>query len=244
MMAFAAVAASVLVATVHAQQPLDLGSASITFSSFLGTQNNPASLSDNDLASQWHSSDGVPAWIEIDLGSDGAAFVSQYSITARANNYCRSDSPTSAALEGSSDGTSWTELQADAAVTWATACENEPKSFSVPAGNVASHRYYRLYFSTTGLRGTGQSFVVLSEISLIGYRPATCSTISCADGWVADASAAAALCTGETCDASGTDNELCCDSRQACSQLSCSPGWSEDVDATNDLCTGSSCDAN
>eukprot|EP01043_Picozoa_sp_COSAG02_P066061 COSAG02_NODE_10161_length_2005_cov_56.257083_1_plen_200_part_10 len=200
-MSLAAVAVCGLVGAVHAQQPVDLGSASITFSSTFGTNNQPARLSDDDFTTHWHSANGVPSWIAIDLGIDGARSVSQYSITARANNYCRRDSPTSTALEGSSDGTEWTELQAETEITWATACESEGKSFIVPASNIASYRYYRLYFATTGLRGTSEQFVVLAEISL--DSAAACSTITCAAGWVADESADATLCAGETCDASG-----------------------------------------
>ena len=48
---------------------------------------------------------------------------------------------------------------------------------------------------------------------------AACSTITCADGWIADSAAAAALCASSLCDNTGGDNALCCD---ACtSQTGC-----------------------
>ena len=40
---------------------------------------------------------------------------------------------------------------------------------------------------------------------------AACSTLACADGWVADSTAAAALCASNPCVNSGDDNALCCD---------------------------------
>ena len=189
-MARAGLALALVVATVHAQdlpQPLDLSAASITFSSVHNdgyNENTLASLLDGDPATQWHSGEGTPAWLAIDLGSDGAAFVSQYLIQARASGYYVQDSPTTASLEGSNDGTIWTVLQSETGISWAYASETQ--SFDVPDSNIASYRYYRVYFTEAGTRDNGDRWVVLGALSLVGYdtapsgvsRLAQCSTIT------------------------------------------------------------------
>eukprot|EP01043_Picozoa_sp_COSAG02_P034765 COSAG02_NODE_2450_length_8834_cov_8.817401_5_plen_320_part_01 len=235
-MARAGLALALVVATVHAQelpQPLDLSAASITFSSVHNdgfNENNLASLLDGDPATQWHSGEGTPAWLAIDLGSDGAAFVSQYSIQNRASGFYVQDSPTSVALEGSNDETTWTALQSEPDTSWAYA--SETKSFDVPDSNIASYRYYRLYFTEAGTRDNGERWVVLGALSLLGYdtapsgvsRLAKCTTITCANGWEADPAAAQTLCAHETCDASTADNDLCCDTAAGCAGVDCGTG--------------------
>jgi hypothetical protein len=53
---------------------------------------------------------------------------------------------------------------------------------------------------------------------------AACSTIVCADGWIADSTATAALCASSPCVNTGADNTLCCN---ACtSQTGCATGVS------------------
>eukprot|EP01043_Picozoa_sp_COSAG02_P009477 COSAG02_NODE_322_length_24779_cov_14.118233_1_plen_814_part_10 len=72
---------------------------------------------------------------------------------------------------------------------------------------------------------------------------AACSTIQCADGWVADSSAASTLCAGETCDVGGADNDLCCNARAACSTIQCpSDTHVADSLAADSKCIGAACD--
>lgn len=71
---------------------------------------------------------------------------------------------------------------------------------------------------------------------------AKCSSISCAAGWVADASAATAPCSGTVCDSGGSDNDLCCEPASTvdsgscgefpfpCSELTSAEVWGEDLE--------------
>ncbi len=56
------------------------------------------------------------------------------------------------------------------------------------------------YFKNPGTEGTADTCV----------PRAPCSTITCADGFAADSTAAATLCATDTCDNTGADNTLCC----------------------------------
>ncbi len=112
--------------------------------------------------SKWLDNGGVPSvsnpsWIQIQLPN--AVVVNKLAITS-ANDVPDRD-PENFSLQGSNDGTNWTNLNSWTGQTWSNRFQRKEFSFT----NATNYSYYRL--NTTKNRG-GISMTQICEIELIG----------------------------------------------------------------------------
>jgi hypothetical protein len=114
---------------------------------------------DNDNSSylnSWvsHENGNFPHWLEYHFPS--GKIITSYSITSR--NYTSTFSPTAWTLQGSSNGSSWTDLDTRSGQSFS---QNEKKTYTV--SNTTSYTYYRLYLTA----GIHNKIVSVGEFELI-----------------------------------------------------------------------------
>ncbi|MCK8520986.1 discoidin domain-containing protein [Aquimarina sp. D1M17] len=125
--------------------------------------------------SKWLDNGGIPgaanpSWIQIQLPN--AVVVNKLAITS-ANDVPDRD-PEDFNIQGSNDGTNWTNLNSWVGQTWSTRFQRKEFSFI----NTTNYSYYRL--NTTKNRG-GISMTQICEIELIGPASATNPPVGCGD---------------------------------------------------------------
>jgi F5/8 type C domain len=100
---------------------------------------------DGVLTNYWLGSSGLPAWLEIDLGT--AQVVGSYSIQADSvNPLPLAAMPAAWTLQGSNDGTTWNIVDAqEGQPAWAS---SELRTFTCHV-ETAAYRYFRVYITDT-----------------------------------------------------------------------------------------------
>jgi hypothetical protein len=106
--------------------------------------------------SSWVSNENgnFPHWLKYDFSS--GKIITSYSITAR--NYTSTFSPAAWTLQGSSNGSSWTDLDTRSGQSFS---QNEKKTYAV--SNTTSYTHYRLYITA----GIHNKIVSIGELELI-----------------------------------------------------------------------------
>jgi len=101
-----------------------------------------------------------PHWLQYQFTS--GKIITYYSITSR--NYDTTYSPTDWKLQGSNNGSSWTDLDTQTSQSFS---QNQKKTYSF--SNSTSYTYYRLYITV----GSNSSYVAIGEWELITYLDMT-----------------------------------------------------------------------
>lgn len=159
------------------------------------TPSGVASASSNN-ATAFQAFDGVTAFNSSDLtsgwrgtGSSGtlqykfaaAQVVDNYSVTIWKADY---SAPRDFKLQGSNDGSAWTDLDTRSSVNWFM---GETKNFQFT--NTTAYLYYRLNVSATIPHGTNPDIVVILEMTLAKAAPAQVCKDSTATSSVSQADA-------------------------------------------------------
>lgn len=98
-----------------------------------------------------------PRWVRVQLAE--AAVVTRYVLIA---NAAGSDSPSNFKLQGSNDGSAWTDLN-----TQVAAGSGDPATTDVTFSNSTAYLYYRVYITASGSLG----YTVVRELELHGDVP-------------------------------------------------------------------------
>lgn len=112
---------------------------------------------DDENASEicWHSNSGaIPGWLKYQFAT--AKVISQYAITAR--NNAATQMPKTWKLQGSNNGTGWTDLDSQTNLTFTQA---EKKTFQF--SNSTAYLYYRLYITASN----DNNYVAIGEFELM-----------------------------------------------------------------------------
>jgi len=123
-----------------------------------------ANAFDGNISTKWVTPGAVPGWVQYDYGSGNTEVVTGYYLTNSEYALAQAiaDSPKSWQLQGSNNGTSWTNLDTQTGITYGA--RNETKFF--PIGNTTSYRYYRLNVTEVG--GGGTNPIAIAELRLMG----------------------------------------------------------------------------
>lgn len=112
-----------------------------------------------DQSSFWHSTGATNEWLQLTLSF--SVEIVKYAITARSQSCCVGDTPSSWTFQGSSDGSSWTNL--DAVVNQAAWAPGETRWFI--CNKLGLFRYYRLFVTDCLGRPSGLKVIVVAEIT-------------------------------------------------------------------------------
>ena len=106
--------------------------------------------------------DYLPLAVTYDFCEGVSRKVDKYKVSGPSANAGRG--PKAWTLEGSNDGSSWTEVDSRTDVTWSS---NQSKEYTVDESKVASYRYYRMIF-TESKDGT---YLELSQLEYFNTNP-------------------------------------------------------------------------
>jgi hypothetical protein len=139
------------------------GAPAISASSVSGSY-AAANAFDGTPGSKWVSVGGAPAWLQYDYGSGNTEVVTGYYLenSEYALAQAIADSPKTWQLQGSNNGSSWTNLDSQTGVSFSA--RNETKYYSFT--NTTAYRYYRLNVTNTG--GGGSSPIAIADLRLMG----------------------------------------------------------------------------
>lgn len=130
----------------------------------------------------WRNGGGSTGFLQIDMGS-ASGIISSYAIQ---NGDSTGRSPNTWQLQGSNDGSTFTNLDSQTGITWAS--QPLTKTFTI-TGNSTAYRYYRV--NVTAVNGGG--FVVIGQLYLYtvvvnNFSPATMTASNAPSPYVASAS--------------------------------------------------------
>jgi hypothetical protein len=128
---------------------------------------NPFRAFDRYLSSTRWASGISTGWLKIYIGT--AQVVTLYSLTSRSDGYL-TEMPKNWTLEGSNDNSSWSTLDTQTNITWAS--NSLMKYFTV--SSAGSYSYYRINVSANG----GSSYVSISNFGLYTSGAGSASDIS------------------------------------------------------------------
>lgn len=112
----------------------------------------------------WLASDtSVPQWIRYDFGSGNSKIIAQYALVATCYGWGTDINPKTFKLQGSANGSSWTDLDSRSNITTWSLCERKTYTIASPA----SYRYYRLYISAYN----GGTYLAVGEFELYEQNP-------------------------------------------------------------------------
>lgn len=133
---------------------------SVTASSTLGTA-YPDKAFDRNGATIWHSNaTGLPAWIQIDLGSKTKLAPTSFSIRQRYDDTWHMFK--TVRLSGSNDGSTWTDIGSASTITG----ESQGAWRDVEAASTTPYRYLRV--SMTELNNLSDTYFTATEIDFFG----------------------------------------------------------------------------